>query len=1031
MRLSWLIGLCPTLALCFGAMAVAPLAHALDPTRSIQDMHHRAFTQADGLPSGLTTIAQTPDGYLWVGSTGGLYRFDGVRFESVAADQLLGPSIIGLYATTTGDLWIGYDMGGGVSRMRDGKIEHFRSDAGGPAASVNNIRVSDDGQEIFTHGAYTVWRQHNGKWARLLEDYAISQIEMARGGVLWAKSSDQLFYCRPKGGECRAAPGYTGGVTGFARDREGRVWTSDTKASGRMYRLPDMASLPDTEVPGPEYGAATPSFIGARIFLDSDNTLWGVNNMNGLFRMRSVLADKGQPAQVDMFKAEDGLTNNQVSRIFEDREGSIWVSTKAGLDQFRPASVVLERSIPSAVSVAAYYGQAIGDSLYLQASTTPRNTGPLFRMSADGRIERLLDDIDAIWSVVQTNDGAIWLNAGGNLYRLDGTKLIALPPPPDSELKEPGTHVSGIVAGPENTLSAVLWINGAWKVSGGAWSRHQTMPADEELYRVELVRPGRDGAVWLSHYDPYKLFRQQDGRFRSFSDSDVKIGSISNVTVSGQLEYLSGEHGIAIFDGERFHTLGSDRAPALVSVRDVAATATDLWAVSQAGIVRFNREEAERAMRNPQAPAPRYDLFDQLDGLPAAFVLSSQSPAEDVILPRPDGRILFLTGAGVVWIDPQKIFRNKLAPPVVIRSLAVNGRTYDAPHDVALPAGSENLQIDYAALSFVEPSRVRFRYKLEGVDKEWVDPSNRRQAFYTRLEPGNYRFRVIAANDAGVWNEEGATLTFSIEPTFLQSIWFKLIVAAALLTLALVAYVWRLRWETARIRRQFEIRTAERERIARELHDTLLQGVQGLVLRVQSVTNTLPAGGDARGALEQTLDRADVVLKEGRARVRDLRIPGSNEGLPQLLVDAASAQITGEHPTFQLTIEGIQRSLLPVTQDEVLRIAEEAIRNAVRHAQANAIEVVVSYGRGELRVLVRDDGVGITAEIVSTGKRTGHYGLIGMNERAARIGGRLTINSREQSGADILLRVPSRMAYADGRSGLFGDIGRLWRRKRR
>lgn len=239
-------------------LAAAPSAFALDPTRSIQQMHHRAYTQADGLPSSVTTIAQTPDGYLWVGSTSGLYRFDGVRFEPLAAAQLIGPSMIGLYAAATGDLWIGYDMGGGVSRLRGGKIEHFRSDAGGPVASVNNIRVSDDDKEVFTHGAYTLWRRHNGNWTRLLVDEAISQIEMARGGILWAKSANQLFYCRPNGGECRALPGYAGGVTGFARDHEGRVWTPDTKASGRMYRVPDMANLPDAAIPGPEYGASTP-----------------------------------------------------------------------------------------------------------------------------------------------------------------------------------------------------------------------------------------------------------------------------------------------------------------------------------------------------------------------------------------------------------------------------------------------------------------------------------------------------------------------------------------------------------------------------------------------------------------------------------------------------------------------------------------------------------------------------------------------------------------------------------------------------
>jgi len=508
----------------------------------------------------------------------------------------------------------------------------------------------------------------------------------------------------------------------------------------------------------------------------------------------------------------------------------------------------------------------------------------------------------------------------------------------------------------------------------------------------------------------------------------VKIGSISNIRASDRLDYLAGEHGIAIFDGERFHSLDSDRVPALVSVRDVAATETDLWVVSISGILRFKREEAERAMRDPAAPAPSYELFNQLDGLPAAFVLSSQSGAEDVVFPRPDGRIVFLTAAGVVWLDPKNVFRNALPPPVAIRSLAAGGRVYDAPHHITLPAGSENLEIDYAALSFIEPSRVRFRYKLEGVDKDWVDPGNRREAFYTRLGPGTYRFRVVASNDAGVWNKEGATLDLTVEPTFLQSIWFKLVLAGALLALAAAVYAGRIRWETARIRRQFEIRIAERERIARELHDTLLQSVQGLVLRVQSVTNTLPAGGEPRAALEQTLDRADVVLSEGRERVRDLRPPTTDVGLLQMLINAAEDLISGQQPSFRITVEGAQRALLPAMQEEVLRIAEEAIRNAVQHAKAKVIEAIVTYDRFSLRLLVRDDGAGIDPEVAGMGRRAGHFGLVGMTERAARIGGRLTISRRKQSGTDVLLIVPARKAYSDGLVGALNGFGHRWRR---
>lgn len=1021
-------------ALLAGAVAHAPHAVALDPQRSIQEMFHRAYGQEHGLPSGATTIVQTPDGYLWVGSTSGLYRFDGARFESVAAEKLLGPSIIGLAATQSGDLWIGYDMGGGISRLRGGEIEHFPSEEGGPVASINHIRVSDDGEEVFTHGAFTVHRQHDGKWSRILVEWPIRWMELAHDGVLWAKNDEQTFYCRPDGGKCRVAPGYGGGVTGFARDRDGRVWTSDTEASGRMYRLPAIAGLPESEMLGPEYGAGMPADLGARIFLDRDGTLWSVRFGNGLARMRSVQAGSTAPARLDTFTADDGLSNNQVSRIFEDREGSIWVSTKGGLDQFRPANVVLERSIPANVNPLAYYAQAVGDAIYLHANTgsnTSRSnsaaSGPLLRIAADGTIERLLEEMPASVSIARTEDDVIWLTSGPGLTRLAGGRLGEAPAPPEARPDQPHPSVVAVIARPHDTVWVWVWNQGVWEVSRGEWRAHPTMPTAEQLLRVELIRPGRDGAVWMSHYDPYKLFRHHGAGFRSFSDADVNIGAISNVTAFDLLDYLAGEHGIAIFDGDRFHTLGSDRVPALVSVRDVRATETDLWVVSRSGILRFDRQQAERALRDPEAPAPAYELFDQLDGLPAAFELSSQSSAEDVMFPRPDGRVLFLTAAGVVWLDPARIFYNQLRPPVVIKSLTANDHIYDSPRNLVLPPGSANVEIDYAALSFLEPRRVRFRYKLEGVDSDWVDPGTRRQAFYTRLDPDTYRFRVIASNDAGVWNEDGATLDFSIEPTFVQSIWFKLILAMALLSLGAAAYSWRTWAETARVRRQFEVRIAERERIARELHDTLLQSVQGLLLRVQSVANALPNDSEARNELEGTLDRADAVLREGRERVRELRLPDMDESLPERLAEVAKTQFVGRTPIFRLTLEGQPRVLQPATRDEALRIAEEAIRNAVNHANAEVVEAIITYNRSDLTLRVRDDGRGIDPDMTGTFENAGHFGLVGMRERADRIGAQLVVTTREPSGTEIELTVPASKAYPLERSGLRAGLRRRWR----
>jgi signal transduction histidine kinase len=321
---------------------------------------------------------------------------------------------------------------------------------------------------------------------------------------------------------------------------------------------------------------------------------------------------------------------------------------------------------------------------------------------------------------------------------------------------------------------------------------------------------------------------------------------------------------------------------------------------------------------------------------------------------------------------------------------------------------------------------VGFRYRLEGVDQDWIDPGERRQAFYTRLAPGTYRFRVIASNDAGVWNETGARLTFSIAPTFLQSIWFKLLLALALVALAWGAYALRLRQETARLQGRYEARIAERERIARELHDTLLQGFQGLMLRFQAVANLLPTGGEARNALDTALDRGDAVLIEGRAGVRDLRSDRIEADLAQAVIKAAKRAIPEQSPRFELTVEGAPRALNPAVSEEVLSIAEEALRNVGRHARAQSVSAFLIYERRGLRLTVRDDGVGMDDTHLSGSAGADHFGLIGMRERANRIGARLTISSRSESGTDVALFVPASVAYRNKVPRLLDSVWRLW-----
>jgi signal transduction histidine kinase len=312
---------------------------------------------------------------------------------------------------------------------------------------------------------------------------------------------------------------------------------------------------------------------------------------------------------------------------------------------------------------------------------------------------------------------------------------------------------------------------------------------------------------------------------------------------------------------------------------------------------------------------------------------------------------------------------------------------------------------------------VIFRYKLEGRDRDWQDAGNRRQAFYNNLPPRDYRFRVVACNNSGVWNETGAFLDFSVAPAYYQTTWFRLSCVAAFLALLWGLFQLRLRQLTREFNAGLEARVNERTRIARDLHDTLLQGFQGLMFRLQAVRNMLPGRpSEAMQALDIALERGDKAIVEGRDTVADLRQPVMDDGnisqaLTALGEELAAQSDNGAAPCVRVLVEGEQRELNPILRDEIYRIAREALRNAFRHARAQKIEAEITYSDSEFLLHVRDDGGGIDPEVANQGARAGHWGLPGMRERAQRFGGKLEVWSEHGAGTEIELSVPGAIAY--------------------
>ena len=355
-----------------------------------------------------------------------------------------------------------------------------------------------------------------------------------------------------------------------------------------------------------------------------------------------------------------------------------------------------------------------------------------------------------------------------------------------------------------------------------------------------------------------------------------------------------------------------------------------------------------------------------------------------------DGKLWFVEGEGVQVVDPHHLAFNKVPPPVRIEKITAD-REFQwhnlwsaAASVLRLPALSRNLQIEYTALSFVAPEKIRFKYKLEGYDSDWQDVANRRQAFYTNLGPRNYRFRVIASNNSGVWNETGDSLEFSIDPAFYQTNWFLRPVRGRCSDAAMAGLPVPRSAVATRVHHALEGRVEERTRIARELHDTLLQSVQGLMISFQAARNLLPGRTEeAIRTLARAIREGDEAIAEGRNAIQGLRANPAQSNLEHLLTAAGkelarSSTAEGKPPAFQVTVEGAQQPLSPLLQDEVYRIAREILRNAFQHAHASRIEAEIAYDRQFFRLRIRDNGKGIDRKVLEEGARQGHWGLPGI-----------------------------------------------------
>jgi len=993
----------PTLLICLVLLVFWPApSFALNPSRDLSQYAHSAWRPQDGVFSGIpTAITQTTDGYIWIGTNLGLVRFDGTRFVRWAfppSTRLLDSRVFSLLGASDGSLWIG--TGYSIARWDHGQLVNYPEISG----RIESISEDTEGsvwlaRTQVTDGKGPVCRFKSGLWQCYGKADAFPlayTLHLAKGeqGNLWVAGYSDLCLWKPGSlsfysGRLTGHPRQVSTLRAIAAAHDGSVWAAVDRGMPGLH-LDHFEGAHQTTVDVP--GTAVTNGEVTSLFVDGNGALWIGTAHRGVLRF--------QGGKVEHIGAADGLSGDAVEDLFEDAEGNVWVATSEGIDSLRDLQVATYSmreglSADGAVSVlggrdgSLWIGNLDALDLLRDGKFSVVRSGSQLR----GRFVNTLfeDHLGRLWVGA---DNVLWVDDRGSFRSVGSAD---------------GSPLGTIFAITEDT-NHIIWVREGPRldhVQDGKLVEPRTSPEISTAYTLAANPQGglimglvngdlvydRDGATQA-------IASHETGNTRQIRDLSVDAdGSAWGTTVDELAHWKDGRRrNLTVRNG-----LPCDGIFALVQDASRA-----IWLYTRCGLVRITRPELDRWWQAPDSVV-KVTVIDQLAGVqPGLTGLKPQATR------TPDGRLWFVNGRILQMFDPADSSGNKRPPPVHVEEVIADRHTYAATPGLRLPPLTGDLEIDYTALSFVAPRKVFFRYMLEGHDRTWQDPGARRQAFYSDLPPSSYRFKVIACNNDGVWNDTGAELTFTVLPTFYQTWWFRLLYITAGLAAVWLLYLFRLRQATEKIQARLGARMEERERIARELHDTLLQGFQGLVLRFQAIINVLPKEGPARAMIEKALDRADEVLLEGRERVQELRVQGVAESdLADGLARYGSELAQDHAASFSLAVVGTPQPIDTIVNHEVYRIGREAMSNAFLHSQGTKVEVELTYEASGLWLRVRDDGQGIPENILAGG-RSGHWGLSGMRERAEKIGGSLHLWSRPSSGTEVDLTIPARFAYPRG-----------------
>jgi ligand-binding sensor domain-containing protein/signal transduction histidine kinase len=1004
--LARLIVLCPLAT----SVAFAQL-HTLDVSQYL----HTSWTAQDGYFRGIGgAMAQTTDGQIWFLSANGLLRFDGMRFVDWTppkGESLPGKPPAMLLGSRNGSLWL---AGHGVAELRNDGTWHKYHELD----SSSLVQLAEDQDGVIwagvggrpTSNSCSLFRIDRGKaecYKRPeIAGLDFSRLYVDREGRLWADSKIGIWRILP--GRPFLIRKESLPVDAFCEDSDGSLlYTSNgpiwkLSAEGRPKNY--LEKIDGTRI------------TGWAMLRDSEGDLWIGTSGAGIVHLHE--------GRVDHFSSFDGLSSDTVNGIFEDREGSVWVMSPDSIDKFtKPAVPRLTRK------------QGLSSDSVLSVLTDRRG---MTWVGTDGGLNELVAD-----HLIQPSFPTRNRPGSGLFETHTGRLLVASPDRNKTVVQNPGHMVSD--------KSGRDWLEGYKTVFAFAEDGEHTLwAASRELGLLHLREngglikafsaeqfgdyplsvafdPKRDG-IWFTTHQGELLLLKDDkileryGLANGLGYGPIRISQVDN---DGGI-WVTTKVGLAHLKNGKVSLLGRKNGLPCDALHWMRHDQDhNIWLYTECGLVCFSENDLLSWTSQPSHTVTVTHYLDSTEGVENNANGGWFTPLTAL---TSDGRILFAMRTGLGVLDPRHLNQNALPPPVHIEEVTADGREIGNTGRASLPAKTSAIHISYTALSFAAPRKVKFRYKLHGYDKDWSPPVSLREATYTNLPPGKYSFRVIACNNSGVWNDQGAVFDFVVLPAWYQTLWFLSLSAVAVICLLSVIFWVRLKAAERELSVRFSERITERMRIARELHDTLLQALQGLVLSVSNFTSRVSAAPEVQLEMENALQRVEQLMISGRERIKDLRgeLDEARDLKAELECIAHDAS-PDFHPNITVSVDGVPIYLNPIAQDEILWIAREALANACRHSGAKWIHIHVTYERNELRVSIRDNGKGMDASTHLT-RLAGHFGLVGMHERAEGIGGRLSIKSTEGAGTAIGISVPGRIAYRN-KSGWHGTLSFLRNRK--